>query len=207
MNRKEEDCLSLDPEYVLRLPDASLSFDVGLTAEERKAFVNLLDFADGQLDVSLVGKSPVFQAHVLLSGNALVRDSHDGKERALPIEDGVDLVLDTKDDEESDLPLERDGTFHLRGTFLSLLHDAIPANYSEVPLTRIDGFSFFGTNKPTFSHRQIPGAGKGKRALAKAENADKDGTFAVRRNVCEGRKWGNQRQNSFFDCHCMGESV
>ncbi len=138
MNRKEEDCLSLDPEYVLRLPDASLSFDVGLTAEERKAFVNLLDFADGQLDVSLVGKSPVFQAHVLLSGNALVRDSHDGKERALPIEDGVDLVLDTKDDEESDLPLERDGTFHLRGTFLSLLHDAIPANYSEVPLTRIE---------------------------------------------------------------------
>ncbi len=138
MPNRDGTCLLLDPDYVLRVEGSSVSFDVSLAEEEGKGFPNILAFQDGRLDVTIVGKNPVYEASVVLTGVAIVRDGHDGSERELPIQDDVQLVLDVKDMEASDIPMEKDGHFDLRGTFLSLLHDAVPPNYSAVPLTRVE---------------------------------------------------------------------
>lgn len=138
MNNRKDDRLLFDPVYLSGTKDSSENYSPELTEEELSYFPNLIALEEPVLEARVLGFSPIFEVHVVLTGRAKIQDSHDGKILDKEIEDEVDLTLDGNNEEESDLQKEREGVYDLRGTFLSLLHDALPANYSEVPLERVE---------------------------------------------------------------------
>ena len=139
---KDDGRLLLDPEYLSGTGDPHETYEPVLTEEERRYFPNLVSLEDCLLEADILGAAPVFEAHVLLTGHATLHDGHDGSLVGLDIDDGVDLVLDLRNPDDSDLVPEKDGGYDLRGTFLSLLHDAVPSNYSKVPLRRVETDDF-----------------------------------------------------------------
>lgn len=112
-----------------------LSFS--LTEEEKRAFPNLISLEGVSLTLDITGTNHLFTVTILASGQAKVKDAHDGKERAIPVDDSVDVVVSPDDLENSDLVPDTDGNYDLRGAVLALLFDAIPDNYSEVPLKTV----------------------------------------------------------------------
>jgi hypothetical protein len=118
--------------------EEEIPLDFALSDSERQSFPNLLSIADLALYASLSGASNLYTVTVFAKGTVTLRDAHDGKERTVPIDDSVDAAILPNDEENSDLLPDPDGTYDLRSTILALLFDAIPKNYSEVPLRRIE---------------------------------------------------------------------
>lgn len=136
--RSEKDILLFSPEEALSLPDRTMEFFPSLTEEERRFFPNVQSLDSLLLTARILGQPPVYEAKLSLSGKAVLRDAHDGSSIPLDIDEEVDVVLDESEPENSDLLPEKDGRYDLRGTFLGLLHDALPASYSCVPLGYVE---------------------------------------------------------------------
>jgi hypothetical protein len=118
--------------------EEELDLDFDLTDDEKKAFQNVLDFKEIVLKGYLSGADNLYKLTLTCKGSILLRDGHDFKRKDLySLDDQVDLTIDHIDEENSDIHPEPDGSYDLRSSLIALLYDAIPKNYSEIPLKKI----------------------------------------------------------------------
>lgn len=118
------------------------SYDIplpfALTEKEVKYFPNLVDLGDLAFEAKLVNARSVYSLTLTGNGTIHLKDAHDFKTKPFKVEEEVDLTLSPDDPENTDLETDDDGIYDLRGSLLALLFDAIPKNFSTVPLKRID---------------------------------------------------------------------
>ena len=111
--------------------------DFELTEKEMKYFPNLLSLNDSVFVLDVIALGALTTVSISVNGDITLLDAHDQKERDYHLDDSVELTISTEDEENSDLLPDEDGLYDLRGSILALLFNAIPQNYSEVPLKRI----------------------------------------------------------------------
>lgn len=103
----------------------------------KKSFPFLLDVSHLSFSYKAKGNEDCYLVTLYLEGEIELVDSHDSElVHVLSLEDSLELTLMPHDEENSDLPLAKDGSYDLYPAFLSLLFDALPRNYSETDITR-----------------------------------------------------------------------
>ena len=85
--------------------------------------------------VRVIALSSIIELNLSVEGDCILEDAHTHEEITYPLSDSVDVVLGV--DEDADILPEEDSGYNLRGAFLALLFNAIPMNYSEVELEKI----------------------------------------------------------------------
>lgn len=109
-----------------------------LSEEEKKNFPNLLDYRELSFEGKLTPAGSLYTLSLSLLGKVILKDSHDFEDKPFEVDDTVDLTIAPDDPENSDLVAEPDGSYDLKGCLLALLFDAIPKNFSTVPLKKIE---------------------------------------------------------------------
>ena len=112
--------------------------DFSFTEEEMKYVPYFKDMGDAYIHVDVFNAHSIVTLTLTVLGNCHLIDAHDGSTIEFPLEDSVDVVINPENEEENDIDPDEDGIYDLRGSILALLFDAIPKNYSLVPLTKIE---------------------------------------------------------------------
>ena len=118
--------------------DEYFDVDFTLTENEKNYLMNLHSLEDCVFSVHVHEASSIYHLDISVEGNAVLVDAHNGELIDFPLEDSVEVVIDLNDPDSSDIEADEDSLFDLRGSFLALLYNIIPQNYSTVPLTRIE---------------------------------------------------------------------
>lgn len=108
--------------------------DFAFTQEELKYIPNFVSLDEAQIFVSVLNAGNMITLTLHVEGNCLLKDAHNGEEIPYDLSDSVDVIIAPDNQEENDIFPDSDGIYDLRGSVLALLFDAIPKNYSEVPL-------------------------------------------------------------------------
>ena len=116
--------------------------DFSLTEEERKRMTGVLDVSNIIASYTIEGDGLIFSVYINLEADFVVLDNHNFKPTTVHVSDDADLILDTHDDENSDVHIGPDGYYDLRSSYLSLLFSMIPLGYSSVPLSKIENSDF-----------------------------------------------------------------
>lgn len=146
-----KDGLCIDPRLLRNDEDAIEYFPFKPTKEECSPRPSVQGFGEnGCLEVVCKVKPLVdgFLVHVSLKGDVDILDDHDLTMKRLKIDEEADLSL-SDDPQMADILPDQDGRYDLKPTLLALFYDAVPAVYSTVPLTRIegDGFSVYSEDE------------------------------------------------------------
>ena len=108
---------------------------LSLTEKEKKLLPLLVSSSNLSFVVRVIALSSIIELNLSVEGDCILEDAHTHEEITYPLSDSVDVVLGV--DEDADILPEEDGGYNLRGAFLALLFNAIPMNYSEVELEKI----------------------------------------------------------------------
>lgn len=108
------------------------------TPSEHKYVPNFVDMGDCVIHVEVLNAISMMTLTLSLEGACHLRDEHDGSIIEYELEDSVDVIIAPESEEDNDIEPDEDGVYDLRGSILALLFDAIPKNYSEVPLKKIE---------------------------------------------------------------------
>ncbi|MFA6861354.1 MAG: hypothetical protein WCR56_03125 [Bacilli bacterium] len=118
--------------------ESELNLGFELTSDEKKSFHNVIDFKDLNIQGFLSGASDLYTVKLVCSGQVKVLDAHDPKRvDEIDLDDETEITIDPHDEENSDVQADKDGVYDLRSSIIALLFDAIPKNYSEIPLKKI----------------------------------------------------------------------
>lgn len=132
----EDNRIALDLSTLKEGHEYDLPFS--LTDKEKGYFPNLLSLGDTSF-VLMVQSLGTISSFVLKGvGVLLLQDAHNLEERNYSFSDSVEITIQSSDEENSDILPDSDGLYDFRGAILALLFNAIPQNYSEVPLTKIE---------------------------------------------------------------------
>lgn len=107
-----------------------------LTEEEKKYFSNLISIESLSVSLIMHGASSLYNIELFVDGEVTLLDSHILKPVPYSFSDSVEVVISEKE-EESDIPLDENKEYDLRGSILALIFSCIPDNYSTVELTKI----------------------------------------------------------------------
>lgn len=121
--------------------DGNFEFEIenfAFTDEELKYLPYFKDMGDAYIHVSVFNAHSMVTLTLTVLGPVHLVDSHDGSIIEYDLDDSVDVVINPENDEENDIMPDEDGIYDLRGSILALLFDAIPKNYSLVPLTKVE---------------------------------------------------------------------
>lgn len=124
---------------------ASFDFDIPdfqFTKKESGYVPEFLSMHEAVLHVQGHNAGHMISLTISVEGKCLLRDAHSHKEVEYPLSDSVDVLLHSENEEENDILPDKDGIYDLRGSVLALMFDAIPKNYSEVPLERYEEDNF-----------------------------------------------------------------
>lgn len=116
--------------------------DFTLTEEEKKSFPNLVSMDDVKYFLKAEEASGYYSLNLRAVGDVILKDSHNGEERTIRLDDDADITLVPSKPEESDLEPDADGVYDLRGSILAILFNAIPKNYSTVILSKTFGENY-----------------------------------------------------------------
>lgn len=125
-------------EYINR-SSSSFDIDFSFTDEEKKYLTNLSSMDDCLIHVDVINSNSIFNLTLTSSADVYLIDSHNGEVVKYELDDNVDITINLNDDNDSDILPDNDGIYDLRPCVLALLYNAIPKNYSTIPLKRIDG--------------------------------------------------------------------
>lgn len=124
---------------------SGFSFDIEgfqFTDEEHNYVPNFLSMHEALLHVEGHNAGHMVSLTLSVEGKCLLKDAHTHKEVEYPLDDSVDILFHSENEDENDILPDKDGIYDLRGSVLALLFDAIPKNYSEVPLQRYEEDNF-----------------------------------------------------------------
>lgn len=109
-----------------------------LTKEEMCSFSRVRSFPSLVASLTYLSASDGYYSFRLsLSGEALFEDGHDCQKTCLyPFSDSAEVLIDTKNRENSDVLPGKDHGYDIRGLLLSLLNNALPATVFEEELKR-----------------------------------------------------------------------
>ena len=112
--------------------------DFKFNDDEMKYVPNFISMHEAIIYVHIINAMNVFTLTFSVEGNCLLSDAHNHEEIEYELDDSVDILIDRDNSENSDLLPDEDGIYDLRGCILALLFDAIPKNFSLVPLERYE---------------------------------------------------------------------
>ena len=117
------------------------SFEIegfSFTEDEKRYIPYFHDLFKTRIFADVLNAGHLVTLTLSIEGECHLRDSHDGSLIEYELDDTVDVLLGSEKEEENDLFPDEDGIYDLRGSILALFYDAIPKNYSKVPLARIE---------------------------------------------------------------------
>lgn len=133
---KDENRIPFDIRQFNLKNNGSFEIDDFHFTEKENAYVpNFVDMGEALIHVDVLNAVSVLTLTLSVSGPCVLKDSHTGENINYELDDSVDVLISKDKEEESDIEPDSDGIYDLRGSVLALLFDAIPKNYSEVPLT------------------------------------------------------------------------
>lgn len=112
--------------------------DFSFSEDEKRYIPYFHDLFETRIFVDVLNAGNLITLTLTIDGKCHLVDSHDGSIVEYELDDNVDVLLGSEKEEENDLFPDEDGIYDLRGSILALFYDAIPKNYSNVPLTRIE---------------------------------------------------------------------
>lgn len=109
--------------------------DFCLTNDEMKNFPNLESLSDVEFTLSCKEVTNGYILTLKEHGAIKLIDGHTLDIVDYLLDDFVDIQI--SENEDSDIQVEEDGCYDLRGCIIALLFNSIPQNYSKVPLKKI----------------------------------------------------------------------
>ncbi|MDD6241231.1 MAG: hypothetical protein PUA93_06610 [Eubacteriales bacterium] len=171
MNRDESRIPFRPEEYKNQLGE-EFTLPYSLTEKESRNFPNLVDFGDLVFSGILENSGNLSTLTLFLKGTIHLKDVHDFQVKPFSIDDEVDLTLSPDDPENSDLLPEEEGSYDLKGSFLALLFDAIPSNFSTVPLKRVETPLFTLMSEDEYNATHKPSSDNGFSSLSEEDFPD-----------------------------------
>lgn len=112
--------------------------DFQFTPDELKYVPSFHDFHEASIHVLVMNAGSMMTLTFSVEGTCHLVDAHDGNIVDYDLDDEVDVIIAPDNEEENDIFPDEDGIYDLRGCVLALLYDAIPKNYSLVPLKKVE---------------------------------------------------------------------
>ncbi len=112
--------------------------DFEFTVDELKYVPNFHSMDKAKISISVLNAGSMMTLSLTVFGECKLVDSHDGNIIPYELDDSVDVIIAPDNEEENDIFPDDDGIYDLRGSVLALLFDAIPKNYSLVPLKKVE---------------------------------------------------------------------
>lgn len=128
-----ENRIEFDPRLYTK--GASYSFNFEFTDEEKNYVKQFSSFLDTEIDVNISSYGDIYHIELSIDGPIELLDFHTAKTITYEINDSVEVIVNLENPEESDIEVDEDGIYDLRGCVLALLYNAIPKNYSESELS------------------------------------------------------------------------
>ena len=134
---KDDDRIPFDLKEYQNQSSFSFSFVLNLNEREKAFFPNLISLGDLTFYVDGLNANGMMSLVLSCEGDISLSDAHDHTKIDYSVDDDVEVIIAPNDEESNDILPDEDGIYDLRGSCLALLFDAIPQNYSLVPLETV----------------------------------------------------------------------
>ena len=116
--------------------------DFSFTSDELRYVPNFHSMNEAKIHISVLNAGSMMTLTLSVEGNCKLIDAHDGAIIDYELDDSVDVIIAPENEEECDIFPDDDGIYDLRGSILALMFDAIPKNYSLVPLKKVENDNY-----------------------------------------------------------------